>query len=338
MLSAVQLKQTDISRHLSGPLVPVYLVSGDDPLLVQEACDEILLAARQLDFTERTVMHVERGFHWEELSISAGSMSLFAQKQLLDMRIPTNRFDKAASEALREHVQTPNPDTLLLIRTGRLDPRQKTSAWFKALDKAGVILLVWPVSARELPAWLQKRASRAGLEMDRDALRYLAERVEGNLLAAVQEIEKLRLLDLVQPLTLAALRSAVSDASHYDVFEMIDAALAQQPARASHMLYTLHQEGNQPLAVLGALTSQIRRMLKGGYMPPQRKRLVESAMSRLGVKTLRGCLSEASNIDQQIKGMLEGDPWQSLERLLLGLSGTRTTPWLGRSEGRLRRL
>jgi len=337
MRSAVQLQLPEFASHLSATLAPIYLISGDDPLLVQEACDDVIAAARQRGFSERTLMHVERGFHWQELAISAASLSLFAKKRLLDLRLASNRFDKAASEVLRRYVQATNPDTLLLIRTGRLEFRQKSSAWFKAIDKAGVVLLLWPVSLRELPGWLQQRLTRAGLEMDRDALRFLAERVEGNLLAAVQEIEKLKLLHLPQPIRLQALRSAVSDSTHYGVFEMIDAALAGQAARTRHMLLTLQQEGSQPLLVLGAVSSQIRRMLNGGYLPAQRKRLLAKTKSRLGPAALQGFLIEASSIDQQIKGMLAGDPWQSIERLLLGLSGLRTTPWLRRSQALLRR-
>ena len=333
----MQLKLPELSNHLGRTLAPVYLISGDEPLLVQEACDDLMQAAREKGFSERTLMHVERGFHWEELYASAGSLSLFAERKLLDVRLPANRFDKAASQALREYLNEPSPDNLLLLRTGRLEGRQKSSAWFKALDAAGVIVQVWPIGMRELPSWLRNRVAKAGLRLDQDALDALAQRVEGNLLAAVQEIEKLKLLDLPQPIALETLHNAVGDASHYDVFDMIDAALGRQPGRASHMLHVLQQEGIQPLAILGAVTSQLRRILNGGYLPPQRKRLFESARSRLGDTSLRGFLSEASLIDQQVKGMLEGDPWQSLERLLLGLGGLRTTPWLGRNEARLHR-
>lgn len=323
----MQVKPADLPRRLGSGLAPAYLVSGDDALLVQEACDAVLAAARAQGYTERSIIHAEQGFNWNDVIQDASSMSLFAERRVVDVRVPSGKFDRAASEVLRAYAGHPAEDTLLLIRTVRLDPRQRQSAWFKALDSLGVVVLVWPIGVGELPRWLEGRLRAAGLKLDRNAVTCLAERVEGNLLAAVQEIEKLKLAGLQEPISTEDLLTVLEDAAHYNAFELIDSTMAGDPGRVSRILASLREEGVALFAILGALTSQLRRIANGDRLPPQRQRLVAGLLRRLGNQTsIQGVLAECALVDAQGKGQLVGDAWLSLENLLLGLSGLEGFP------------
>ena len=325
----MQLKPAALARQLGAGLAPIYLISGDDTLLVEEACDAVLAAARAEGYSERSVQHVEAGFKWHDLLQDAASMSLFAQRRIIDVRNPGAKFDKDASEILREYCKSPAEDTLLLIRSTRLEARQKTSAWFKALDSTGVVVLVWPIGIAELPRWLEARLQQADVRLTKEAINCLAERVEGNLLAAVQEIEKLALADLEQPISQETLLGVLEDAEHYGTFEMLDAIYAGDRARVARIVRGLRTEGVALFAILGALTSQIRMLQVGpqalNRMPPVRRRLLEAFVRRLGNPddTLDRVLAQCALVDQQGKGQLLGDAWLSLESLALRLAGTR---------------
>lgn len=317
------LKPQELAGDLARGLKPVYLVAGDELLLVQEACDAILAAARAAGYTERELIQVETGFRWSELTAASQSLSLFAERRLLDVRVPAKRFDKEAALALDTYVASPPPDTLLLLRTEQLDRRQRNAAWFKAIERRGVAVVIWPLELRELPRWLSGRCRAAGLTLRADALELLVDSVEGNLLAAAQEIEKLKLAGLPQPITADALERAIADAAHYDAFDLVDAALAAQPDRVRHIVAVLAAEGVAPLAVLGALTSQLRRLSSGDArgLPRNREQMMRSARARLELDRIESLLAAAFEIDCQVKGAAPGDPWQSLERLSLELAG-----------------
>jgi DNA polymerase-3 subunit delta len=323
------IRPTELARSLERGLRSVYLVSGDELLLVQEACDAVMAAARTAGFTERELIVVDQGFRWHELTESSHTMSLFAERRLLDVRVPAKRFDKDAADALSVYVAEPPPDTLLLLRTERLEGKQRSAAWFKEIDAAGVAVLVWPIAPAELPKWLAQRCRAVGLDLAADALEFLANSVEGNLLAAVQEIEKLSLQGLPQPVTLDALTRAVTDAAHYDAFDLVDAALNREPARVRHIVWVLAAEGTAPLMVLGALTTQLRRLLLGDTrgMPPQRERAMRAARARLPLRDIEMLLQQSAFVDQQVKGA-PGDPWQTLERIALRLAGVSGAAWL----------
>ena len=321
----MQVKENDLESHLSQKLAPIYLISGDETLLVEEACDAVLKAARQAGFTERSVHHVETGFKWSNLRHDAASMSLFAEKKVLDVRIPAKRFDREGSEALREWVEQIDPqgeiESILLLRTGRLDGNKRKAAWFKALDKLGVITLIWPLPAGQLPRWLSARMKSRGLSANAEAVQYLADRVEGNLLAAAQEVEKLGLQDLPQPITLETLVSSLEDTSRFTSFDLLDAMMVGNAARLCKILSALKEEGVALFAILGALTSQVRRMHHTVGMPPAKQKIVSQFARR--IRDSGPVLAECAIIDQQGKGQLRGDPWVALERLLLRLAGVR---------------
>ena len=320
----MQVKPADLGSHLASKLASIYFVSGDETLLVAEACDAVIAAARSQGFGERSVLYVDSGFKWNDVLQDLLSMSLFSEHRIVDVRVAGNKFDKEASEVLREYTAQPVNDTLLLIRCERLDPRQRSSAWFKALDKTGVIVLIWPVSAAEMPRWLSRRLVDAGIKLDKEALQYLSQRVEGNLLAAVQEIEKLKLAALAEPIDVSSLTSVLEDAARYDTFVLIDAVFAGEPDRVSRIVVNLRQEGVALFAILGALTSQLRRLQTSARLPPQRQRLVNTFLKRLGsVRAIDRVLAQCALVDKQGKGQLLGDAWLSLESLLLRLAGAR---------------
>jgi len=324
----MQVKSEDLSTSLQSRLYPVYLISGDETLLVEECCDAIISAARAQGFTERSLHYVETGFQWHNLTNDAASLSLFAEKKLLDVRLPVKKFDRQASEALRawaEGVEAGSlSDTILLLRTTRLEPRQRSSAWFKALDKVGAMTLIWPMSAQQLPRWLQQRARNLSLSMQGDAVSYLADRVEGNLLAAAQELEKLLLMELPQPITLEVMVSSLEDGARFNSFDLLDAVMAGDAVKAARILASLRDEGVALFAILGALTSQIRRIKSPQGLPPSRQRLLQQFATR--IKDPGVVLAECAVIDQQGKGQLLGEAWVSLENLLLRLAGARSLP------------
>jgi len=318
------LKPAALEQHLRGTLAPIYLVAGDELLLVQEACDAILAAARAQGFTERSVLHVEPAFNWHDLTQNAASMSLFAQRRVLDVRVPPARLDKQASEVLRAYVAAPQEDTLILLRTERLERSKRSSAWFKALEANGVIVLIWPIRSAELPRWLQDRFRSAGLELEPAALTFFCQRVEGNLLAAIQEMEKLKLADLPQPIALDEIVAVLEDASRYDTFELLDAVFGGDTQRVSRLVRGLRQEGVAVFAILGALSAQLRNLLPGGRVPYQRQHLIGGFLQRLGSEeAIDRVLAQCAIVDQQGKGQLLGDAWLSLENLLLRLAGAR---------------
>jgi DNA polymerase-3 subunit delta len=324
----MQVKAEDLPRHLAGNLDAIYLISGEEQLLVDEACDAVITTAREKGFTERSVHHVDQSFRWLDLHHDAASMSLFAEKKILDVRVPPKKLDKEASAALREWVQNlqgnQTIEHVLLLRTGRLERGQRTSAWFKALEKAGVVTVMWPLEPSRLPAWLGQRGQKLGIQIDPEATQYLADRVEGNLLAAAQELQKLAALELPQPITLETLVSCLEDASRYTSFDLLDAMMAAQPQRVVRILRGLREESVALFAVLGAFTSQLRRLSNTKGMPPAKARLMQQFLRR--IKDPGMVLAECAIIDQQGKGQLRGDAWMSLENLLLRLAGVKSMP------------
>ena len=319
----MQLKLDQLGDALKRKLLPIYLICGDDPLLLEEACDSVVAAAKTAGFTEREILFAESGFKWAALNQSAHSMSLFAERKIIDLRVPNGKFDREASEVLRAYVEHLHEDNLLLIRSPRLDKRQRSSAWFKALDAVGGTLMIWDLSQREFDGWLSSRLRREGLQLEAGAVKALKFRVEGNLLAAAQEIQKLKLMQLAQPIGLDELNQALADSSQFDVFELIDAVFAGSARRVARMLRNFKQEGLSPFALLAPFTYQIRQLNGGGgWMPTQRARAAQSFVARVG--PLEAVLADCALIDQQAKGQRLGDAWLTLEAMLLTLCESRS--------------
>ncbi len=316
----MQIRDGQLERQLSSGLLPVYLVAGDETLLVEEACDAIIRAAREQGFTERSVHYAEGNFDWAEIIQDGASISLFAERKILDVRVRGKKFDRSGSETIRSWIENADGETVLLIRSGRLDSSQRKSAWFKAIDAAGAVMLIWDMSVGELPGWVEQRLRQQNIQAERDALNYLCARVEGNLLAADQEVRKLALLDLPQPITLETMVATLEDVSRYTPFDVINAAMAGNAKRVRTILHGLREEGVSNMGLLFALMGQLREQ-NPRRLPPQSSQALEKFRTRVPDAT--PVLAECAVIEQQIRGQLEGDAWRSLEKLLLRMCGVR---------------
>ena len=331
----MQLKPPQLADHLSQHLAPCYLISGDEPLIVQECADAIRTAARAASCTERQRITISGKDDWLELGHSAGSLSLFADRKLIEVQLPSGKPGTEGSKAIQEYLAGEQEDVLLII-SGRIDKQSQKSKWYVALDQAGAVLPVWPISPAELPGWIAARMKTAGLTADNDAVTLLAERLEGNLLAASQEIEKLRLLHGEQTITAELVADTVSDNARYDAFRLVDVALSGDSRGAVRTLRGLRAEAIQPPVLLWALSREVRlladlkREIAGGTpvntalsqrgVWRNRQALVRSAMNRLGGRDLAEMQALSFHADGASKGFMQGEPWSLLERLVVVLA------------------
>ncbi len=333
----MQIKPEQLEAHLKKQLAPAYFISGDEPLRVLEAADAVRAAARTRGYDERDVLTVQAGFDWNSLLAGAGNLSLFAQRRIIELRIPTGKPGDAGARALREFLARPPEDTLLLVTAGKLDPAARKSKWVQMLDQAGVVIFVWPLNEAEFLGWLQVRMSRRGLQPGTEALRMLAERVEGNLLASVQEIDKLYLLQGAGPVDADAIASLVADHARFDVYTLVDAALAGKAARSVRILNGLQAEGVAPPVVLWALARELRQLVamaaereKGQtvtgvlaryHVWPNRRDVVGAALQRLPAADCTRLIRHCAVIDRVCKGRATGNAWDELLQLTLQLAG-----------------
>lgn len=334
----MKLSAAQIGKHLQGGLQSIYLVAGDEPLQMMETVDAIRARARELGFSQREVFEVERGFDWGSLLESSNMMSLFAEQRILELRMPSGTPGKEGGAVLKTYCERPADDAVLIIQSGKIDRRSKNSAWFKAIESAGVVIEVWPVKATEIMGWIRNRLVARGLQADQEAVRLIAQRVEGNMLAAAQEIEKLLLQVEQGAVTAEQVREAVANSARYNVYELIDSALRgpDAAARCVRILNGLKSEGVQPVQVLAPLVGEIRslagmadQVARGARIPQviaavwqNRKNLVGKALSRLQVEDCSRMLRHAAEIDRINKGVERGrDPWLELQHLVLQLAG-----------------
>ena len=333
----MKLKPEQLQQKLSQGRAPVYLITGDEPLIVEESCDAIRSSLRQQGFNEREVLHVEGGFKWEYLLECANALSLFAEQRLIEIRLGSQKINKAASDILQEYIRHAPAENCLLIIADKLDGNAKKSAWFKAIDQAGAIVEIWPVELAQLPNWIRQRAAERQLTLDQQAVSLLSDRVEGNLLAAKQELDKLQLLHPGGSLGADEVLSAVSDSSRYDVFGLSDAALSGQTARCLKILQVLRQEGVEPAIILWALSRDIRLLssVRQGLEQGQnydglcqklriwgnRKALVKRSAQRLTNQQLEALIGQCVEVDHIVKGMAHGDSWLVFSDMLLNLTG-----------------
>src|SRR6202163_417003 len=246
----------------------MYLVSGDEPLLVGEAADAIRAAARAAGYADRTVFFIDRSFAWDELRHASQSLSLFAERRLFELRMPSGKPDKGAQQ-LAELAAQPAPDVVCLIVADKLDKKTSDAPWVRAVEKHGIWVPVWPVETAALPGWLRARAKLLRVELEPAAAQLIVDRVEGNLLAAKQELEKLSLLADGEPIGAELVLRSVGDSARYDVFQLAEAAAAGDAARALRVLLGLKSEGVEPSLILWALV----RYLRGLWQARERDRL-----------------------------------------------------------------
>ena len=335
----MQLKGEQLAGHLERELRPLYVLYGDDPLLVIEAADAIRAKARQQGYTEREVLTVLPQFDWGTLLAAGGNMSLFSDKKLIDLRVPTGKVGKEGSAALQQWCQNLSMDNLLLITLPELDWREEKAAWFTALVNAGVAIKLVAPKLTELPGWIIGRLRRQQQSAELDALKFIAERVEGNLLAAHQEIQKLGLLYPAGALSLAQVREAVLNVARYDIDGLREALLSGDIARLTRTLDGLMQEGEAPPLVLWAMSEEIRALtiiragmdagkpidmlLKDAKVWGPRANPVKKALQRLSTAALEGALQHAGKIDRLAKGIGHGNIWEEFLRLGLRLTAAK---------------
>jgi DNA polymerase-3 subunit delta len=335
----MRLRPEQLDGHLRQRLSPVYLISGDEPLQIQEAADAVRAAARAQGFTERQVMHVESGFDWGTLAAEADALSLFAERKIIDLRLPSAKPGDKGSKALSDYTANPPQDTLLLVTAGKLEREQTNSKWFKGIDGCGVVVQVWPLEHNALQGWITQRLASRGLSATPEAVALLAERVEGNMLAAAQEVEKLAMLYGSGQLDVEEVRGAVADSSRFDVFELADAALSGDAARCTRILEGLKGEGEEPVLILWALVREIRTLAlmavgQADGKPldtlfsehriwDKRKPLFRAALGRHPARRWQHLLRRAARADRVSKGMEQGNPWDELIQLSLLVAGTR---------------
>lgn len=336
------LKGEQLGPHLERELRPLYVVYGDAPLLVLEAADTIRAKARAHGYTEREVLTAlggAGGFDWKQLAAAGSNLSLFGDRKLIDLRIPTGKPGKEGSSALQDYCQHLSGDSLLLVTLPEIDWKEEKSAWFTALVQAGVVIKLNAPPLAELPGWLAGRLRRQQQKADLEALRFLAERVEGNLLAAHQELQKLALLYPTGELSLAQVRDAVLNVARYDIDGLREALLAGDTARLLRTLDGLKHEGEAPTLILWAFSEEIRALtlikqgqnqgqaldllLKDAKVWGPRQAPIKRALQRLTLSQLTRALKAAADIDRTIKGMGgngSGDVWEAFMRLGMRLT------------------
>jgi len=332
----LKIQANQLSSHLKNSLAPCYLVTGDEHLLVGEALDAIRKTARERGFSSRELHIATTGFDWPQLVASTSNLSLFAEQRIIELRLPTGKPGRAGGQTIIDLVEQAGPELLFIVTGPKLDKSSSASKWAKALDRKGVSLPIWPIGVRELPGWIASRMRAAGLQPDGEAVTLVADRVEGNLLAARQEIEKLRLLLGEGPVCVADVSAAVADSSRYDVYKLTDAALAGDARRAVKILGGLRAEGVEPVIVVWALTRELRTLATlddvirqggdlGGAMQKSgvwrnRQGLVRSCVGRHQHGDFHKMLKVTGRADAAAKGQRAGDPWQIAVDVVVNLS------------------
>ena len=335
----MKISTEQLQQHLQRDLKPLYTVYGEETLLALEATDRLRAAARAKGYSEREVLTCEPGFSWGELALAGSSQSLFSSRKLLELRIPNGKPGTEGSAAIQAYCARVPEDTVTIVQLPGIDWRAQKASWFEALDAAGVSVEARVVSRKALPQWLAGRLKAQKQEADADTLEFIADRVEGNLMAAYQEVQKLALLFPPGKLEYAQVREAVLDVARYDVFSLGTVMLEGDAARLARTLDGLKGEGAAPPLVLWALTEEIRALGKvvagaaAGKPPaiavrdarvrggPVHQNLLQSSYSRYTQTEIEEALRHASCVDRMIKGLAKGDLWD--EFLQLGLRFTR---------------
>lgn len=339
----MRINSDQLEAHLQKSLKEFYWIAGDETLIVQESLALLRARCRAQGFTEWDLFFVDRSFSWQTMLQSGNSMSLFSDRKIIELRLSSAKLEEAGRGALMQYLASPNPDNVLILVTPKQEMATLNTKWFKALEAAGVFVQVWPVDTKGLPRWIGARMNRHGLTADHDAIELLCDRVEGNLLAADQEIEKLRVLTGAGPgkrihIDRRQIMNLVADSSRYSVFSLLDAALLGDPRRCLKVLSGLRSEGSELLGLLAMLSRELRtlmavsRRLAGGQAPgaamlsegvrKAHEAPVTRALERLRIPELESLLQQARRVDMAVKGMSGADAWTEMTSLMLALCGT----------------
>lgn len=345
----MKINFAQLLQHLKQGLAPVYLICGDEPLLCQEAGDQILQYAVAAGYSERQRFHATTDFNWDNLLAELTLQSLFSSKTFIELRINNGKPGKIGSAAIETFVNQLPRDKILLIITPKLDASQQKSKWVKAIEEQGTMVTIWPIDNAQLPQWINNRLQREELSTSQEGLRLLTEQTQGNLLACAQEITKLRLLYGPKKLSTDEIQAAIGDHARFDVFKLVDQALLGHAEATVRILSQLQESDTESTMILWSLTREIRQLLQLASLLAQGERfdsacakifvwktrqpMYQSALRRLNKTQLLTLLQLAAQIDLMIKGLASGNVWLSMNELALGLAGTRlSTASLSASE------
>jgi DNA polymerase-3 subunit delta len=328
-------------RLAADTLAPAWLIASAEPLLLLEAADALRRRARELGYAEREVFEADNRFDWDELAASGAALSLFSRRRVLEVRLPTGKPGKEGGKAIEDFCRAPPPDLLLLVTAADWS-KSHEAAWSRSIEAVGHALVLWPPRPHELPAWIAARLRSRGVDATPDAAALLAERIEGNLLAAAQEVDKLALLVGQGRIDGPRMQELVADSARYDVFRLVDTALAGDSARALRMLAGLRAEGEAAVPVLSWIASQVQLLAQfsalqeAGGNPAQamaaarvwesKQALFKRALGRGSALDFERLLSDCARIDRITKGRADGDAWRELERVVLGIAAPRALP------------
>jgi len=334
----VKLFAERLPEQLSRQLAPVYLIAGPERLIVEEAADQVRKACRDRQIDERIRLTADRGFKWDELGQSTETGSLFASRRLVELRLPTGKPGTEGGKTIRQWVEDQRDDVLLII-CDQWEMQQERSAWVKAIEKAGVYVPAWNVKPPQLPRWIGQRLASRGLKGDEEVCRFLAERLEGNLLAAAQEVDRLALLFPDSRLEMEQVREAVADSARFDAFRLAELVMTGHPGAALRCIRGLRESDSPEPAVLWALGRELEIALsvgrRGRREPLQRvfsdlgvwkarQAPIEACIRRNGERRLEQGVARLSRLDLLSKGQVQGDFWQELERLCVAMAGPST--------------
>ena len=338
----MRVSLSSLNEHLGQGLQPLYLIFGNETLLSEEALDQIRLHARQQGFTERLRYTVESGFDWNQLMQQGQAMSLFAEKRIIELRIPTGKPGDVGGKALAQYAQRMGDDTTLIIISGAIDKRSQNTKWFKAMDAAGIVTECPSISTDRLPDWISQRMTANGLVYDFDAVQRLSHFVEGNLLAAAQEINLLALLHPNEKITADVISHVIADHARFNVYSFVDACLAGSSNRVTRILQSLKREQTEPVIILWALARDTRTLcrlsaaMEQGERPQSlfqkygiwssRSGLINAALKRLSRAQWENLLRRIGRTDLMVKGnasMQRKDIWEEIESICLNMCGLR---------------
>ena len=334
----MNVRPDQLSSMVAKTVYPIYMVSGDEPLQQMESLDVIRSFLRDEDYAEREVLDVDAQFDWQRLMDEAANMSLFATRRIVELRLPSGKPGRQGSQVLKDYLSRPPEDTVLIVNAGKVDGNAKKSAWFKAIEQNGLVVQCWPVPVDKLTGWLQQRFKKRDMDADNEVLAYVSQHVEGNLLAADQEIEKLYLLLGPGKISYADVAEAVTSQSRYNVFELVDVLLSGNVKRAIKVVAGLKAEGVVPVVVNWALAKDIRLLakvaqdsssvdfnLKRSGVWQSRVTLFKSCLSRHTQRSFHIMLKRCAHIDAASKGLLDSNVWDDIESLCVRLAGSVKT-------------
>jgi len=330
-----------LDAHLARQTAPIYFLHGDEPYQLMQLGDKLREHARSSGFDERQVLIANDDADWSSFREAADSMSLFAEQRIIELRLPTGKPGRTGGEVLKQYCANPASDVLLIITSAKLDRGGSSSAWFKAIDKVGVTIAVWPIEPAKLRRWLSDKLAGHGLQATDDAVSLITERVEGNMLAAAQEVERLALLYPKGELSVDQVLSAVSDSARYSIGDLVQASLAGQSARAVRIVRGLRDEAVAPVLILWSLSQEIRSgtraaeahergvaidaALKGAGVWQSRAAPLKAAMGRHNASSWLSMLVASTQLDRLVKGHASGDVWDTFESLCVQLAGNAQT-------------